>query len=76
MIFDKPLTWTSPHLAALSMREDLLKVTRAKENLCCRVARRLQRGQVGNTLRDDLIALTGPTRKAHPGGTAPRGGSG
>jgi IS4 transposase len=64
VIFDKAYV-DFAHLAALSLRE-VFWVTRAKDNLCCRVARRLQRGQVGHILRDDLICLTGPARKAHP----------
>jgi len=64
VIFDKAYV-DFAHLAALSMRE-VFWVTRAKENLRYRVVRRLQRGRLGNILRDDLIQLTGPARKAHP----------
>jgi IS4 transposase len=54
------------HLADLAMR-DVFWVTRAKDNLRCRVVRRLQHGHDGNILRDDLIALTcGPSAKAYP----------
>ena len=53
------------HLADLSMRE-VFWVTRAKDNLQARVARKFQEGQSGNILRDDLIALTGKAKKAYP----------
>ena len=48
---------------------DLLKrgifwVTRAKDNLQCRVVKRLQRRRKGNILRDDLIVLKGDKSKA------------
>jgi Transposase DDE domain/Domain of unknown function (DUF4372) len=64
IIFDKAYV-DFAHLADLSMRE-VFWVTRAKENLQCRVVRRLQHGRQGNLLRDDLIQLTGPARKAYP----------
>ena len=53
------------HLAKRAMRE-VFWVTRAKDNLQYRVVRRLQLGRAGNILRDDLIQLTGPARKAYP----------
>jgi hypothetical protein len=65
VIFDKAYV-DFTHLADLSLR-DVFWVTRAKDNLCCRVVRRLQHGADGNILRDDLIALTsGPSLKAYP----------
>jgi hypothetical protein len=64
VIFDKAYLDFS-HLADLSLRE-VFWVTRAKDNLQCRVVRRLQHGRVGNILRDDLIQLTGPARKSYP----------
>ena len=64
VIFDKAYV-DFTHLADLSMRE-VFWVTRAKDNLQCRVVRRLQHGRAGNILRDDLIQLTGPARKAYP----------
>lgn len=64
VIFDKAYL-DFAHLADLAVRE-VFWVTRAKDNLRCRVVRRLQRGRIGNILRDDLIALTGPARKAYP----------
>jgi len=64
VIFDKAYV-DFDHLADLSMRE-VFWVTRAKDNLQCRVVRRLQLGQAGNILRDDLIQLTGPARKSYP----------
>jgi len=66
VIFDKAYV-DFTHLADLATRE-VFWVTRAKDNLRCRVARRLQTGRVGNLLRDDLIQLTGPARKAYPVG--------
>jgi len=57
VIFDKAYV-DFAHLADLAMRE-VFWVTRAKDNLQCRVVRRLQTGRQGNVLRDDLIALTG-----------------
>ena len=54
------------HLADLSMRE-VFWVTRAKENLNCRVARPLQVGAFGKVLCDDLIELQTPvSRDAYP----------
>ena len=64
VIFDKAYL-DFGHLADLSMR-GVFWVTRAKDNLQCRVVRRLQRGRAGNILRDDLIQLIGPARKSYP----------
>lgn len=64
VIFDKAyLDFT--HLADLAMR-GVFWVTRAKDNLRCRVGRKFQPGRHGNILRDDLIRLTGPARKHYP----------
>ena len=65
VIFDKAYVDFS-HLADLTMRE-VLWVTRAKENLNCRVVRRYQQGAVGKILRDDLIVLQTPaSRQEYP----------
>jgi hypothetical protein len=65
VIFDKAYL-DFAHLADLAQR-GVFWVTRAKDNLRCRVTRRLQRGRVGHILRDDRIRLTsGPSRKAYP----------
>jgi len=65
VIFDKAYV-DFAHLADLSMRE-VFWVTRAKDNLQCRVVRRLQTGRQGNILRDDLIELTGDSsHKLYP----------
>ena len=56
VIFDKAYV-DFAHLADLSSRE-VFWVTRAKDNLQCRVVRRLQTGRFDNILRDDLIELT------------------
>jgi hypothetical protein len=64
VIFDKAYV-DFAHLADLAMRE-VFWVTRAKDNLRCRVQRKLQHGAQGNILRDDLIRLTGPARKHYP----------
>jgi len=65
VIFDKAYV-DFAHLADLSIRE-VFWVTRAKDNLQCRVVRRLQTGAEGNILRDDLIELTSaPSQKAYP----------
>ena len=65
VIFDKAYVDFS-HLADLSMRE-VFWVTRAKENLNCRVVRPLQAGAFGKVLRDDLIELQTPvSRDAYP----------
>jgi hypothetical protein len=65
VIFDKAYV-DFAHLADLSMRE-VFWVTRAKENLNCRVARPLQVGAFGKVLRDDLIELQTPvSRDAYP----------
>ena len=65
VIFDKAYVDFS-HLADLTMRE-VFWVTRAKENLSCRVRRRYQQGAAGKILRDDLIALQTPaSRQEYP----------
>jgi hypothetical protein len=65
VIFDKAYV-DFAHLADLSRRE-VFWVTRAKENLSFRVAKRYQKGAVGKILRDDLIRLKSPTsRKDYP----------
>lgn len=66
VIFDKAYV-DFAHLADLAMR-GVFWVTRAKDNLRCRVVRRFQHGRHENILRDDLIRLTGPARKAYPVG--------
>jgi hypothetical protein len=64
VIFDKAYL-DFAHLADLSIR-GVFWVTRAKDNLCGRVWRKLQSGRVGHILRDDLFVLTsGPSRKAY-----------
>jgi len=65
VIFDKAyMDFT--HLADLSLRE-VFWVTRAKENLNCRVVRSFQQGVFGKILRDDLIELQTPvSRDAYP----------
>jgi len=64
VIFDKAYV-DFAHLADLALRE-VFWVTRAKDNLRCRVQRKLQHGVQGNILRDDLIRLTGPARNHYP----------
>ena len=64
VIFDKAYV-DFAHLADLSLRE-VFWVTRAKENLQFRVARRFLFGRDGHLLRDDLIQLTGAAGKAYP----------
>lgn len=64
VIFDKAYV-DFDHLADLSMRE-VFWVTRAKDNLQCRVVRKFQDGADGHLLRDDLIALTGPAAQHYP----------
>ena len=64
VLFDKAYL-DFAHLADLAMRE-VFWVTRAKENLQARVGRKLQSGADGNILRDDLVALTGPTEELYP----------
>ena len=64
VIFDKAYL-DFDHLADLAMRE-VFRGTRAKDNLQCRVVQKLQAGPDGNILRDDLVALTGPTAKFYP----------
>lgn len=64
VIFDKAYL-DFAHLADLAKR-GVFWVTRAKDNLRCRVVRCFQRGRHGNILRDDLIRLTGPARQHYP----------
>jgi hypothetical protein len=65
VIFDKAYV-DFTHLADLSLRE-VFWVTRAKENLNCRVVRSFQQGVFGKILRDDLIELQTPvSRDAYP----------
>jgi hypothetical protein len=65
VIFDKAYV-DFAHLANLSRRE-VFWVTRAKENLNCRVVRRFQQGVFSQILRDDLIELQTPvSRDAYP----------
>src|SRR5271170_2871541 len=65
VIFDKAYV-DFAHLADLSLRE-VFWVTRAKENLHCRVVRSFQQGVFGKILRDDLIELQTPvSRDAYP----------
>src|SRR5665213_2277405 len=65
VIFDKAYV-DFTHLADLSLRE-VFWVTRAKENLNCRVMRSFQQGVFGQILRDDLIELQTPvSRDAYP----------
>lgn len=66
VVFDKAYL-DFAHLADLSMRE-VFFITRAKDNLLFRVARKLQDGAFGHILRDDLIELTGPAAKDYPVG--------
>ena len=67
VIFDKAYV-NFEHLADLSMRE-VFWVTRAKDNLQCRVGHRLQTGRFDHILRDDLIELTTPrVQAAYPVG--------
>ena len=64
VIFDKAYL-DFAHLADLAMRE-VFWVTRAKDNLQCRVVRKLQPGPDGNILRDDLVVLTGAVKADYP----------
>lgn len=64
VIFDKAYL-DFAHLADLAMRE-VFWVTRAKDNLQCRLVRKLQTGPDGNLRRDDLVVLTGQTANAYP----------
>lgn len=65
VIFDKAYV-DFAHLFVLSLR-GVYWVTRARDNLQCRVIKRLQRGRRGNVLRDDLIELkTFYSRKDYP----------
>jgi len=66
VVFDKAYV-DFAHLADLAMRE-VFFVTRAKDGLRWRLAGKLQDGQFGNILRDDLIALTGTATKDYPVG--------
>ena len=61
VIFDKAYVDFS-HLADLSMRL-VFWVTRAKDNMQCKVIKRYQRGTLGKILRDDLIRLQTPTSR-------------
>jgi len=61
VIFDKAYV-DFEHLADLSLRE-VFWVTRAKENLNCRVMRSFQQGVFGRILRDDLIELQTPASR-------------
>jgi len=58
VIFDKVYV-DFAHLADLSLR-GVFWGTRAKDNVQCRVVRKLQDGTCGNIVRADLIARTGP----------------
>ena len=65
VIFDKAYV-DFAHLADLC-RRGIFWVTRAKDNLRCKVVRRYQKGAVGKILRDDLIRLTTPaSRRVYP----------
>jgi hypothetical protein len=65
VIFDKAYV-DFDHLADLSARE-VFWVTRAKDNLQCRVVRKFQDSAQDNILRDDLIGLTNPpVQKVYP----------
>jgi hypothetical protein len=65
VIFDKAYV-DFAHLADLCMRL-VFWVTRAKDNLSCKVVRRYQKGAVGKILRDDLIRLKTPaSRREYP----------
>jgi IS4 transposase len=64
VIFDKAYV-DFAYLAGLSMR-GVFRVTRAKDNLQCRVVRNFQDGADGHILRDDLIALTSPAAQHYP----------
>jgi hypothetical protein len=65
VVFDKAYVDFS-HLADLSAR-GVFWVTRAKDNLKFRVERKIQRGAIGEILRDDLVRLqTKKSRKQYP----------
>jgi len=65
VIFDKAYV-DFGHLADLAARE-VFWVTRAKDNLQCRVVRKFQDIAQENSLRDDLIVLTNPpVQKVYP----------
>jgi hypothetical protein len=64
-IFDKAYI-DFGHLYELGLR-GVFWVTRAKDNMACRVTRRLQRGRQGNILRDDIVVLKNEkSKEAHP----------
>lgn len=64
-IFDKAYI-DFGHLHDLGLR-GIFWVTRAKDNMSCRVKRRLIKRPVGNILRDDIIVLkTKKSKEAHP----------
>jgi Transposase DDE domain/Domain of unknown function (DUF4372) len=62
VLFDKAYVDFS-HLFDL-LNRGIYWVTRAKDNLQCKVTMRLQRRRKGNILRDDLIVLKGAKSKA------------
>jgi hypothetical protein len=65
VIFDKAYV-DFEHLADLAMRE-IFWVTRAKENMSCKVTLSYQNGPSGRILQDDLIELQTPaSRQAYP----------
>lgn len=65
VIFDKAYV-AFAHLFDLFLR-GVFWVTRSKENLQFRVVRKLQRGRVGNIIRDDLVRLKHPkSRQDYP----------
>jgi len=65
-LFDKAYVHFA-HLFALAQR-GVFWVTRAKDNMSCRVCRKLLRKPKGRILRDDLIVLKTPkSRKQYPG---------
>ena len=65
VIFDKAYV-DFTHLCQLSKR-GVFWVTRAKDNMSCRVVRRLQNGRIGNIIRDDLVVLkNSKSRKQYP----------
>lgn len=66
VIFDKAYLDLT-HLWALALR-GIFFVTRAKDNLACRVKRRLPRGRDRRILKDELVVLKGHyARKDYPG---------
>lgn len=64
VLFDKAYL-DFAHLADLVLR-GVFWVTRAKDNLRCRVVRQFQHGRRGPILRDDLIRFSGPARQQYP----------